>query len=92
MSKGRFDFSEINAALPAAEKMQERDRLTDALENNYMTVGILSDKVEKLENRLSETLTELDRAVSSLCGRVKLLSARSSGVCLSEKERRFVGR
>lgn len=59
MSKDRFDFSEIGAALPVAERMQEKDRLTDALENNYKAVGILSDKVEKLESRLSEALPGL---------------------------------
>ena len=36
--KDRFDFSEIDAALPAAERMQEKDRLTDTLENNYKAV------------------------------------------------------
>ena len=66
MGKDRFDFSEIDAALPAAEKMQEKDRMADALENNYKAVGILNDKLEKLENRLSEALPGLDRAVSSL--------------------------
>lgn len=72
MSKDRFDFSEIDAALPAAERMQEKDRLTDALENNYRAVGILSDRVEKLESRLSETLPKLDEAVSSLRGASKI--------------------
>lgn len=38
----KFDFSEIDGVLPAAEKMQERDRMTDALENNYEAVRILS--------------------------------------------------
>ena len=66
MGKDRFDFSEIDAALPAAEKMQEKDRMADALENNYKAVGILNDKLEKLENRLSEALTKLDGTVSSL--------------------------
>lgn len=66
MSKDRFDFSEIDAALPAAEKMQEEDRIIGALENNYKAVGILNDKLEKLENRLSEALPGLDGAVSSL--------------------------
>lgn len=66
MSKDRFDFSEIDAALPIAEKMQEEDRMVDALENNYKAVGILNDKVEKLENILSEAPPGLDRAVSSL--------------------------
>lgn len=72
MSKDRFDFSEIDAALPAAERMQEKDRLTDALENHYKAIGILSDKVEKLEGRLSEVLPGLDEAVSSLRGANKI--------------------
>lgn len=62
----KFDFSEIDGALPAAEKMQEEDRIIGALENNYKAVGILNDKLEKLENRLSEALPGLDGAVSSL--------------------------
>lgn len=80
MSKDRFDFSEIDAALPAAERMQEKDRLTDALENNYKAVGILSDKVEKLESRLSEVLPGLDEAVTSL--------RQASRVTVSEEARR----
>ena len=31
----KFDFSEIDGALPTAEKMQEQDRIIDALKNNY---------------------------------------------------------
>lgn len=62
----KFDFSEIDGALPTAEKMQEQDRMTDALENNYEAIRILSANVEKLENRLSEALPKMDRAVSSL--------------------------
>ena len=50
----KFDFSEIDGALPTAEKMQEQDRIIDALKNNYEAVRILSANVEKLENRLSE--------------------------------------
>lgn len=80
MSKDRFDFSEIDAVLPAAERMQEKDRLTDALENNYKAVGILSDKVEKLESRLSEVLPGLDEAVTSL--------RQASRVTVSEEARR----
>lgn len=72
MGKDRFDFSEIDAALPAAERMQEEDRLTDALENNYRAVGILGDRVEKLESRLSEAMLGLDEAVSSLRGASKI--------------------
>ncbi|MCS2314142.1 hypothetical protein NXW44_07865 [Phocaeicola vulgatus] len=72
MSKDRFDFSEIDAALPAAERMQEKDRLTDALENNYRAVGILSNEVEKLESRLSEVLPGLDETISFLRGASKI--------------------
>ena len=88
MGKDRFDFSEIDAALPAAERMQEKDRLTDALENNYRAVGILGDRVEKLESRLSEVLPGLDEAISSLGGASKI----TIDVCLSRKVRRFAGR
>jgi hypothetical protein len=80
MGKDRFDFSEIDAALPAAERMQEKDRLTDALENNYRAVGILGDKVEKLESRLSEILPGLEEAVSSLRG--------ASRITIGEEARR----
>lgn len=80
MGKDRFDFSEIDAALPAAERMQEEDRLTDALVNNYRAVGILGDKVEKLESRLSETLPKLDEAVTSL--------RQASRVTVSEEAQR----
>jgi hypothetical protein len=82
MSKDRFDFSEIDAALPVAERIQEKDRLTDALENNYnyKAVGILSDKVEKLESKLSEALPKLDGVVSSL--------HEASTVTVSEEARR----
>ena len=82
MGKDRFYFSEIDAALPAAERMQEKDRLTDALENNYKAVGILGDKVEKLESRLSEILPGLDEAVSSLRG--------ASRITISEESRRVL--
>lgn len=85
MSKDRFDFSEINAALPAAERMQEKDRLTDALENNYKAIGILSDKVEKLESRLSEVLPGLDEAVSSLRGASKITIGEESRRVLEQE-------
>ena len=84
MSKDRFDFSEIDAALPAAEKMQEEDRISGALENNYKAVGILNDKLEKLENRLSEALPRLDGAVSSL--------HEASTVTVSEEAKRTLER
>ncbi|MCS2947057.1 hypothetical protein NXX54_01150 [Bacteroides sp. BFG-638] len=64
----KFDFSEIDEALPAAEKMQEQEHIINALENNYEAVRILSANVEKLENRLSEALPKMDGAVSSLRG------------------------
>ena len=84
MGKDRFDFSEIDAALPAAERMQEKDRLTDTLENNYKAVGILSDRVEKLEGRLSEVLPGLDEAVSSL--------REANKITISEEARRMAER
>ncbi len=79
MSKDRFDFSEIDAALPVAERMQEKDRLTDTLENNYKAVGILSDKVEKLESRLSEALPGL--GISSLRQTNTVLRQRRTQTC-----------
>ncbi|MCS2685165.1 hypothetical protein NXV15_11585 [Bacteroides thetaiotaomicron] len=76
----KFDFSEIDGALPTAEKMQEQDRIIDALKNNYEAVRILSANVEKLENRLSEALPKMDGAVSSLRG--------ASTVALGEEARK----
>lgn len=68
----KFDFSEIDGALPDAEKMQERERMTEALEENCKAVRVLCDRMERLETRLSETLPIVDGAVSSLqqAGRV----------------------
>ena len=65
----KFDFSEIDGALPTAEKMQEQDRIIDALKNNYEAVRILSANVEKLENRLSEALPKMDGAVFPAWGK-----------------------
>lgn len=62
----RFDFTEIDEALPDAEKMQEKDLVTETLENNYEAVRILGANVEKLENRLSETMPRMEGVVSSL--------------------------
>ena len=76
----KFDFSEIDEALPAAEKMQEQEHIINALENNYEAVRILSANVEKLENRLSEALPKMDGAVSSL--------HRASKVTVSEEARK----
>ena len=65
MNKDRFDFLEIDVAIPAAEKMQQEDRTAVVLENNCKVVGILNEKVEKLENRLAEALSAPDETVSS---------------------------
>ena len=83
----KFDFSEIDEALPAAEKMQEQEHIINALENNYEAVRILSANVEKLENRLSEALPKMDGAVSSLRG-----AARKRERRLSRKGRKSAGR
>ncbi len=80
----RFDFSKIDEALPTAEKMQERDRMTDALENNYEAVRILNANVEKLENRLSEALPKMDGTISSL--------REASTVSISEEARKTLER
>ena len=90
----KFDFSEIDGALPTAEKMQEQDRIIDALKNNYEAVRILSANVEKLENRLSEALPKMDGAVSSPCvgqdGQTLGEEARERR--LNRRERKSAGR
>ena len=78
----KFDFSEIDEALPAAEKMQEKDRMAGALENNYEAIRLLNANVEKLESRLSEALPKVDGAVSSL--------HRASTVSVSEESRQVL--
>ena len=78
----KFDFSEIDEALPAAEKMQDKDRMAGALENNYEAIRLLNANVEKLESRLSEALPKVDGAVSSL--------HRASTVSVSEESRQVL--
>ena len=87
----KFDFSEIDGALPTAEKMQEQDRIIDALKNNYEAVRILSANVEKLENRLSEALPRLDGAVSSLreAGRITVSGGKARSHSARKRERRL---
>lgn len=92
MGKDRFDFSEIDAALPAAERMQEEDRVADALENNYKAVRILGANVEKLENRLSEALPRLDGRSPPFVRQAGLPSAGKPDGRLSGKGMRFAGR
>ncbi len=62
----KFDFTEMDEALSGAGKIQETERMADALEDNYKAVRILSDQMERLEVRLSEALTKTDGVVSSL--------------------------
>ena len=81
----KFDFSEIDGALPTAEKMQEQDRIIDALKNNYEAVRILSANVEKLENRLSEALPKMDGAVSSLRQASKVTVSEETGRVLERE-------
>ena len=78
----KFDFSEIDEALPAAEKMQEQEHIINALENNYEAVRILSANVEKLENRLAEALSAPDETVSSF--------HKASRVTVGEDSRRVL--
>ena len=82
----KFDFSEIDGALPTAEKMQEQDRIIDALKNNYEAVRILSANVEKLENRLSEAL------FLPCVGQARSHSARKRERRLNRRERKSAGR
>lgn len=45
--------------------LQETARVTDALENNCKAVGILSERLEMLENRFPEALPKIEKAASS---------------------------
>lgn len=88
----KFDFSEIDGALPTAEKMQEQDRIIDALKNNYEAVRILSANVEKLENRLSEALPKMDGAVSSLRGASTVTLGEEARKTLEQEGEKSAGR
>lgn len=52
MNKDRFDFLEIDVAIPAAEKMQQEDRTAVVLENNCKVVGILMRRWKSLKTDL----------------------------------------
>lgn len=80
----KFDFTEMDEALSGAGKIQETERMVDALEDNYKAVRILSDQMERLEGRLSETLTKTDGVVSSL--------QQASRVTVSEESRQTLAR
>lgn len=80
----KFDFTEMDEALSGAGKIQETERMTDALEDNYKAVRILSDQMERLEVRLSEALTKTDGVVSSL--------QQASRVTVSEESRQTLAR
>ena len=75
MNKDRFDFLEIDVAIPAAEKMQQEDRTAVVLENNCKVVGIL-------KNRLAEALSAPDETVSSF--------HKASRVTVGEDSRRVL--
>lgn len=80
----KFDFTEMDEALSGAGKIQEAERMADALEDNYKAVRILSDQMERLEVRLSEALTKTDGVVSSL--------QQASRVTVSEESRQTLAR
>ena len=80
----KFDFTEMDEALSGAGKIQETERMADALEDNYKAVRILSDQMERLEVRLSEALTKTDGVVSSL--------QQASRVTVSEESRQTLAR
>ena len=84
----KFDFSEIDEALPAAEKMQEKDRMAGALENNYEAIRLLNANVEKLESRLSEALPKWTGLFLPCIERARFLSARNPDRYLNRKERK----
>lgn len=80
----KFDFTEMDEALSGAGKIQETERMADALEDNYKAVRILSDQMERLEVRLSEALTKTDGVVSSM--------QQASRVTVSEESRQTLAR
>lgn len=76
--------------------LQETARVTDALENNCKAVGILSERLEMLENRFSETLPKIEKAASSPreIGKVtvseearKTLEREGEGICRKVADR-----
>lgn len=80
----KFDFTEMDEALSGAGKIQETERMADALEENYKAVRILSERVKRLEGRLSETLTKTDGVVSSL--------QQASRITVSEESKQALAR
>lgn len=72
--------------------MQEKDRLTDALENNYKAVGILSGKVENLKADSLKFCPDWTKRFLPCAERVKLPLVRTLGGRLSRRERRFAGK
>lgn len=88
----KFDFSKIDAVLPDAEKMQEKDCMANVLENNHATICILSIKVEKLENKLSKALPRIDEQLLLCTEQAELPSAKKQERRLNVKERKTVGR
>lgn len=61
----KFDFSEIDGALPDAEKMQERERMTEALEENCKAVRVLCDRMESECSKLIGRLSAGNRVIIS---------------------------
>lgn len=61
----KFDFSEIDGALPDAEKMQERKRMTEALEENCKAVRVLCDRLESECSKLIGRLSAGNRVIIS---------------------------
>ena len=51
------------------------------MENNYRAVGILNDRLEKLENRFPEALPKIEKVVSSLreAGKVTVSGGNEKG-------------
>ncbi len=62
--------------------MQWKDRIANALEGNYKTACILCDRMENLENRLSEALSQGDGAAFSL--------QRAGKITVSEESRQML--
>lgn len=92
MGKDRFDFSEIDAALPAAERMQEEDRVADALENNYKAVRILGANVESSKTGYRKPCPDWTGRSPPFVRQAGLPSAGKPDGRLSGKGMRFAGR
>ena len=69
--------------------LQETARVTDALENSCKAVGILSERLEILENRFPETLPRIEKAASSPREAGKVTVSEETGKTLEREGERI---